>query len=113
MFFQTVYEIVRRIPKGKVATYGQVARVAGNPRMARQVGWALHQNPEPWNGGKGIPCHRVVNRLGGCCEGFAFGGVGAQRALLEAEGVLFLTDETGTVDMEACAALDIDLFICP
>ena len=105
MFFQTVYEIVKRIPKGKVATYGQVARVAGNPRMARQVGWALHQNPEP----EVIPCHRVVNRFGCCCEGFAFGGAGVQRALLEEEGVLFLPDEADTVDMEACAALDTDL----
>jgi len=103
MFFQIVYEIVKKIPRGKVATYGQVARVAGNPRMARQVGWALHQNP-----GQGvIPCHRVVNRFGGCCEGFAFGGIEVQRALLGEEGVVFLPD--GTVDMTACAATDTDL----
>ncbi|MDR0530741.1 MAG: MGMT family protein [Oscillospiraceae bacterium] len=93
MFYQTVYEIVRRIPRGKVATYGQVARLAGNPRMARQVGWALHQNPEPGV----IPCHRVLNRFGSCCEGFAFGGQEAQRALLEGEGVGF--GAQGLVDL--------------
>jgi len=105
MFFKTVYEIVKKIPTGKVATYGQVARAAGNPRMARQVGWALHQNPEEGI----IPCHRVVNRFGGCCEGFAFGGIEVQRALLEGEGVVFLPD--GTVDMAACQAEGEDLIL--
>jgi len=103
MFFQTVYEIVKKIPRGKVATYGQVARAAGNPRMARQVGWALHQNPEEGM----IPCHRVVNRFGGCCEGFAFGGIEVQRALLKEEGVQFLPD--GKVNLVACGAMDFDL----
>ena len=95
-FFQAVYAAVRRIPPGKVATYGQIARLCGNPRMARQVGWALHCNPEP-GGENAIPCHRVLNRFGGCCEGFAFGGIDAQRMLLEGEGVGFLAD--GTVDL--------------
>jgi len=93
-FFQSVYEVVKQIPPGRVATYGQVALLAGNPRMARQVGYALHQSPEEG----GIPCHRVVNRLGWCCEGFAFGGVEIQRALLESEGVGFTAN--GRVDLE-------------
>lgn len=93
MFFQLVYHIVKQIPRGKVATYGQIARLAGNPRMARQVGWALHQNPEPGV----IPCHRVLNRFGECGKGFGFGGPEAQRLLLENEGVAFL--KSGAVDL--------------
>ena len=93
-FFQSVYTIVKQIPLGKVATYGQVARLAGNPRMARQVGWALHGNPDESN----IPCHRVVNRFGGCSPAFAFGGLDMQRMLLEGEGVGFRAD--GNVDLE-------------
>ncbi len=60
LFSRRVYEVVRRIPKGKVATYGQVAALAGAPRNARFVGYALHSNPEPGV----IPCHRVVFRDG-------------------------------------------------
>lgn len=60
-FFQQVYEIVQKIPVGSVATYGQIARLCGNPRASRAVGYALHVNPLP---GK-IPCHRVVNRSAG------------------------------------------------
>ena len=82
-FFERVYQVVRRIPKGKVATYGQVAALAGSPRSARQVGYALHVNPEPFV----IPCPRVVNRFGSLSTAFAFGGVDMQRALLESEGV--------------------------
>ena len=93
MFFRIVYDVVKNIPAGRVATYGQIARLAGNPRMARQVGWALHQNPEPGV----IPCHRVLNRFGGCSGSFAFGGPGAQRAMLEEEGVEFSDD--GAVDL--------------
>ena len=92
-FYRAVYAAVRRIPAGKVATYGQIAMLAGSPRASRIVGGALHRNPEP---GK-TPCHRVVFRDGGLAPGFAFGGPGAQRALLEAEGVAFLPD--GRVDM--------------
>ena len=58
--FEKIYEVVRNIPKGKVATYGQVAILAGNPRLARVVGYALHVNPDTST----IPCHRVVNREG-------------------------------------------------
>ena len=97
-FFSSVYEVVREIPPGRVATYGQVARLAGNPRMARHVGWALHVNPEPTGpDDPGIPCHRVLNRFGEVCKGFAFGGEEVQRMLLEAEGIAFTAD--GRVDL--------------
>ncbi len=92
-YFTKVYETVRKIPLGKVATYGQIARLTGNPRAARQVGWALHVNPEPYI----IPCHRVVNRDGKLSGAFAFGGTDAQRYLLMNEGVEFVDQET--VDM--------------
>lgn len=92
--FDRIYEVVRRIPRGTVATYGQVAVLAGNPRWARVVGYALHANPDP----EGIPCYRVVNREGRTSRAFAFGGADIQRALLEADGVEFTAD--GRVDME-------------
>lgn len=92
--FELIYDVVKHIPKGKVMTYGQVATLAGNPRWARVVGYALHVNPEPGV----IPCHRVVNRDGRVAPSFAFGGTDAQRMLLEGEGVVFL--ENGLVDME-------------
>ena len=91
--FEKIYEVVKSIPKGKVATYGQVALLAGNPRWARVVGYALHVNPEPGI----IPCHRVVNREGRVAPGFAFGGEGVQRQLLESEGVVFESD--GRIDL--------------
>lgn len=91
--FEKIYEVVSNIPKGKVATYGQVAFLAGNPRWARVVGYALHVNPDTST----IPCHRVVNREGKVAPGFAFGGEGVQRQLLEAEGIVFETD--GSVDL--------------
>lgn len=81
--FEKIYEIVKKIPFGKVATYGQIAVMAGNPRWERVVGYALHANPDP----EGIPCFRVVNRFGGLSEAFAFGGVNKQAELLRAEGV--------------------------
>ncbi|MEK0306497.1 MGMT family protein [Bifidobacterium favimelis] len=84
-FFRQVYRVVRRIPAGKVATYGQVAALTGHPHHARFVGFALHDNPQPGV----IPCHRVVFRDGSLAPGFAFGGPGRQRELLEAEGVIF------------------------
>ena len=78
-----IYEAVKMIPKGKVATYGQVAAMAGNPKMSRAVGNALHKNPDPAS----IPCFRVVNSKGELSGAFAFGGAGRQQALLEADGV--------------------------
>ncbi len=92
-FFDQVYDVVCRIPCGKVTSYGQVALLCGNPRAARAVGWALHQNPRPGE----IPCHRVVNREGRLAPEFAFGGEQEQRRLLEGEQVPFLTD--GHVDL--------------
>lgn len=92
-FFEKVYEVVKQIPLGKVATYGQIARLCGNKRMSRQVGWALHVNPEPYV----TPCHRVVNREGRLAPAFAFGGIDVQKQLLESEGVTFVDDTT--VDM--------------
>ena len=92
--FEKIYEVVKTIPKGRVATYGQVAILAGNPRWARTVGFALHVNPDPDN----IPCHRVVNREGRTAPGFAFGGEGVQRQLLEQEGILFESD--GRIDLK-------------
>ena len=92
--FEKIYEVVKSIPKGKVATYGQVAALAGNPRLARVVGYALHVNPAPGV----IPCHRVVNREGRVAPAFAFGGEDVQRRLLEAEGIVFEAD--GAVDLK-------------
>ena len=91
--FEKVYEAVKLIPRGSVATYGQVAEAVGNRRLARVVGYALHVNPQPGV----IPCHRVVMKDGSVCCGFAFGGAGRQAELLKGEGVAFL-DETH-VDM--------------
>ncbi len=92
--FEKIYEVVRSIPEGKVATYGQVAFLAGNYRWARVVGYALHVNPEPGV----IPCHRVVKRNGMVAPGFAFGGGDVQRRLLEAEGIVFESD--GRIDLQ-------------
>ena len=92
--FARIYDVVRQIPCGRVATYGQIAAMAGNPRWSRVVGYALHVNPDT----QSIPCHRVVNRFGGLSEAFAFGGENRQRVLLEDEGVIF--DADGTVNMQ-------------
>ena len=92
--FEKIYDVVKNLPKGKVATYGQVALIAGNPRWARVVGYALHNNPDPST----IPCHRVVNREGKVADAFVFGGGEVQRQLLEAEGIVF--DSTGRIDLK-------------
>ena len=92
--FEKIYEVVRTIPEGRVMTYGRVALLAGNPRWARVVGYALHQNPAPGI----IPCHRVVNREGRVADTFAFGGREVQRSLLEAEGIVFEPD--GRIDLK-------------
>lgn len=93
-FFEKVYAVIRQIPAGKVTTYGDIARRIGAPRSARQVGWALHCNPLPVVN----PCHRVVFADGRLCTGFAFGGIDAQRALLESEGVK--VDGENKIDLE-------------
>ena len=88
-----IYEAVKKIPRGKVATYGQVAEMAGDKKMARAVGNALHRNPDP----EGIPCYRVVNAKGELAGEFAFGGEGAQRKLLEADGIAVVN---GRIDLK-------------
>lgn len=87
-----IYEAVQKIPKGRVATYGQIAALAGNPRMARAVGNALHKNPDPDR----IPCYRVVNSKGELAGEFAFGGAGKQAKLLMADGIEVIN---GKVDL--------------
>lgn len=91
--FEKIYDVVKQIPYGQVATYGQVAALAGNKRWARVVGYALHVNPDPEH----IPCYRVVNREGRVSDAFAFGGENKQIELLQAEGVSFID---GHVDMK-------------
>lgn len=88
-FHQMVYALVARIPAGTVATYGQIAELAGNPRAARMVGWAVHSSPRELH----LPCHRVVNRFGKLAPEGVFGGVEVQRAMLQAEGVTFLAGD--------------------
>ena len=84
-----VYEFVKNIPRGKVATYGQIALYLGNRNFARVVGNILHCNPDPEH----IPCHRVVNAQGRLSRAYAFGGIEAQRCLLESEGVVFKNNQ--------------------
>lgn len=93
-FFARVYALVARIPRGRVATYGQIARMLGAPRAARTVGWAMHDNPH----GSRMPCHRVVQQGGSCSPNFRIGDPGAQRRVLEREGVQFLLD--GRINMQ-------------
>lgn len=78
-----IYEAVKKIPRGRVATYGQIAELAGDKKMARAVGNALHHNPDP----DMIPCYRVVNAKGELSGAFAFGGIHSQEALLRADGI--------------------------
>ena len=91
--YEKIYDVVKQIPKGYVATYGQIAALAGNCRWARVVGYALHANPDPEN----IPCYRVVNAKGELSGEFALGGVGAQARLLEADGIEVIN---GKVDLK-------------
>ena len=90
--YETIYNLVRKIPRGKVATYGQIADLSGNPRRARLVGQAMSRCILP-----DVPCHRVVNYKGGLAENFLPLGRETHRMLLEEEGVEFLSD--GTVDL--------------
>lgn len=93
-FYDRVYEVVKKIPEGKVATYGQIAAALGSPKASRAVGYALHFNPSPGI----IPCHRVVNRCGRLAPAFAFGGIDVQKSLLGAEGVEVEGDYTVDLD---------------
>lgn len=94
-FFEEAYQIVKKIPPGKVATYGQIAEILGEPRAARTVGWAMHANRD-----RVTPCHRVVDRNGRLAPNFAFNGAGEQRRRLEAEGVRF--KDKMHVDLAKC-----------
>ncbi|MDO5519108.1 MAG: MGMT family protein [bacterium] len=91
--FERIYEVVKLIPRGTVATYGQVATLAGNRNWARIVGYALHVNPDP----EGIPCYRVVTKDGNVSKAFAFGGENEQVRLLKEDGIPV---EDGKVDMK-------------
>ena len=93
-FYQAVYQVTAQIPAGRVATYGQIAFLAGRPRASRIVGGAMARAPE------GLPCHRVIYGDGRLSPLDVFGGPGIQRMLLEAEGVPFLPD--GRVDLSRC-----------
>ena len=93
--FSAFCDIVRQIPAGKVATYGQVARLAGMPRCARTVGYAMAGCTDI-----SVPCHRVVDRFGGTKACFDTFAPGTQRAMLEAEGIFFRPD--GAVDLAHC-----------
>lgn len=95
-FFEQVWTIVATIPRGRVTTYGAIARALGSPGAARTVGWAMRAAP----GGSKLPCHRVVKATGELSPADAFGGPGVQRSLLEEEGVAFET--SGRVDMKRC-----------
>lgn len=91
-FNERVYDIVARIPAGRVITYGQAASMAGSVRASRAAGYAMFRCPR-----RDVPCHRVVYRDGSLAPAWAFGG--HQRALLESEGVAFTEDDR--VDMAA------------
>ena len=97
-----IYEAVKEIPKGRVATYGMVAKMAGNPRMSRAVGNALHKNPDPEN----IPCYRVVNSKGELAGAFAFGGADVQAERLRADGIEV---ENGRVDLKKYGVKNMDV----
>ncbi len=92
-FDKDVYNAVKLVPKGKVATYAQIALMSGHVGAARAVGNALHKNPFFGE----VPCHRVVNAKGMPAPDFAFGGAEVQRSMLIKEGVRFGDD--GTVDL--------------
>lgn len=91
--FEKFYQVVKTIPKGSVTTYKTVAVLSGYPNCARQVGYALHSNPDQAS----IPCHRVVFADGKVSSSFAFGGGEIQKAMLISEGVTFIGDK---VDLE-------------
>ncbi len=93
-FFRQVYAIVGQIPAGRVATYGQIAALLGRPLAAKMVGFAMSQAPA------GLPCHRVVNRLGEMAPRDIFGSPAFQQRLLEDEGIVFLPN--GRIDMKKC-----------
>lgn len=92
--FGKIREKVKEVPKGKVTTYGEVAKGLGI-EDARQVGWALHGNKN-----REVPCHRVVKKGGFLAKGYAFGGWREQKERLAEEGVSFVGE--AQVDMKKC-----------
>ena len=93
--FEKIYEIVRQIPKGSVSTYGRIAFLAGNPRWARVVGYAMASCPD-----RSIPCHRVVHSDGSLSPSFDMGDDNLQAVYLRNEGVIIKAD--GKVDLDRC-----------
>ncbi len=91
--FEMVYDVVRKVPKGKVATYGQIACMMGNPGLSRVVGYAMSSCPY-----NDVPCHRIINRFGELAKNFSEGGNEIQKYLLEREGVK--VNEEGRVDLK-------------
>ena len=91
---EKVYAYLKTVPAGKVTTYGRIAAHLGNRHLARAVGNALHNNPDPAT----IACHRVVSSQGNVAEHYAFGGAAAQRERLEQEGIVFERD--GRIDLK-------------
>ena len=91
-FFNAVYQVVKQIPKGKVATYGDIANLTGNPKMSKFVGFALHQNKSQFE----VPCYKIVDRLGRLSKAYVFGGEDVQKTLLEKDGIKV---ENGKVDL--------------
>lgn len=88
-FFERVYELVRKIPSGRVTSYGAIARAIGSPQAGRMVGWAVNQS---FSGGEFLPAHRVVNRNGQMTGKHHFGGSDVMRQLLESEGIVVEND---------------------
>lgn len=86
--FEEIYELVAKVPKGKVTTYSRLAQIVGT--TPKVVGYALHCNKDP----KNVPCHRVINSKGGISQGYAFGGPDKQQLMLENEGIKFQNGKT-------------------
>ena len=83
-----VYELLKKIPKGKVTTYGDLAEALGNRKLARAVGNILHKNPDPI----GAPCYKVVNAQGKLAQAYGYGGIGVQREKLQNDGIIVEND---------------------
>ena len=90
--FEIVYKLVRKVPKGKVATYGQIAHLMGNIKLSRVVGYAMSSCPYD-----DVPCHRIVNRFGELSKAFGNKGIEEQKKLLEKEGIKF--DKENRIDL--------------
>lgn len=93
--FQKVLNIIEKIPRGKIMTYGQISKILGI-RNVQVVGYALHSNPDP----KKYPCHRVVKKNGELALGYAFGGWQKQKELLEKEGITFVENRIVMKDFQ-------------